>query len=168
MKAIWAQSTDGIIGDGQDMPWHLPEDLAHFKNATAGHPVVMGRATWESLPPRFRPLPGRDNIVISSRTPGPWSSGARVQEDLGSLPADGFIIGGGTIYAATIDQVDEVIVTEIDVLLAEDLGDTAVHAPDLQGFTAAEVGEWKTSEKGYVSVGAHDTPVRFRFVRYTR
>ncbi|MBD8079022.1 dihydrofolate reductase [Cellulosimicrobium arenosum] len=66
---IWAQARDGagrpVIGAGGAMPWHLPEDLAHFKRVTSGHPVVMGRRTWESLPPRFRPLPGRTNVVVT-------------------------------------------------------------------------------------------------------
>src|SRR5699024_1639276 len=69
---IWAQAHGGVIGAGGAMPWHLPEDLAHFKATTAGHPVIMGRATWDSLPPRFRPLPGRRNIVVT-RDPR-WSA----------------------------------------------------------------------------------------------
>ena len=55
---IWAQSTSGVIGRGGGIPWQLPEDLAHFKELTMGHTVVMGRRTWESLPAKFRPLPG--------------------------------------------------------------------------------------------------------------
>ena len=65
---IWAQSTNGVIGLDGAMPWHLPEDLAHFKRTTLGCPVVMGRKTWDSLPPKFRPLPGRKNIVITRQT----------------------------------------------------------------------------------------------------
>ena len=71
LGAIWAQSVDGIIGDGEDMPWHLPEDLKHFKDTTSGHPIIMGRRTWESLP--FKPLPNRKNIVLSSREAGALS-----------------------------------------------------------------------------------------------
>ncbi|UBH05568.1 dihydrofolate reductase [Leucobacter sp. Psy1] len=62
---IWAEGRDGAIGRGGQMPWHLPEDLAHFKEQTWGAPVVMGRRTWESLPERFRPLPGRENVVVT-------------------------------------------------------------------------------------------------------
>ena len=65
LGAIWAQTDAGIIGRNGDMPWYAPEDLAHFKKVTLGAPVIMGRRTWESFPPRFRPLPGRTNIVIS-------------------------------------------------------------------------------------------------------
>ena len=63
---IWAQARGGVIGAGGVMPWHLPEDLKHFSRTTKGSPVVMGRRTWESFPARFRPLPGRTNIVITS------------------------------------------------------------------------------------------------------
>jgi len=65
LGAIWAQTDAGVIGRAGDMPWRAPEDLAHFKAVTLGAPVIMGRRTWESFPPRFRPLPGRTNIVIS-------------------------------------------------------------------------------------------------------
>ena len=69
LGAIWAQTDAGIIGRDGDMPWYAPEDLAHFKKVTLGAPVIMGRRTWESFPPRFRPLPGRTNIVISRSVP---------------------------------------------------------------------------------------------------
>ena len=64
---VWAQSTSGVIGRGGDIPWRVPEDLARFKEVTMGHSVVMGRRTWESLPARVRPLPGRRNVVLSRR-----------------------------------------------------------------------------------------------------
>ena len=93
--AIWAQSRNGVIGDGQGMPWHIPEDLKHFKAVTLGQPVIMGRRTWESLP--FKPLPGRENLVLSSRDPGEWSAGATV---ITEIPQEGWIIGGGEVYRA--------------------------------------------------------------------
>lgn len=65
LGAIWAQTIDGVIGRDGVMPWHVPEDLAHFKEATAGKPVIMGRRTWESLPDAYKPLPGRVNIIVS-------------------------------------------------------------------------------------------------------
>lgn len=147
MRAIWAQSLDGIIGDGATMPWHLPEDLAHFKETTLGQPVLMGRATWESIPERFRPLPGRDNVVLSSRAPGEWSRGAMVVD---KLPAtfEGWVIGGGSVYAATMPQVEEVVVTLIDATLAAELGDKAVKAPPLTGFALERETEWRTSRNG--------------------
>jgi dihydrofolate reductase len=66
---IWAQARGGVIGADGTMPWHLPEDMKHFRRTTRGAAVVMGRRTWESFPPRFRPLPGRTNVVLS-RDPG--------------------------------------------------------------------------------------------------
>ena len=62
---VWAQTSGGVIGKDGDMPWNLPEDLKHFNRLTMGHPVVMGRKTWLSFPDKFRPLPGRTNIVIT-------------------------------------------------------------------------------------------------------
>ena len=66
VKLVWAhRAVRGVIGRDNTIPWHVPEDMAYFKKVTQGHPVIMGRRTWDSLPPRFRPLPGRRNIVIS-------------------------------------------------------------------------------------------------------
>ena len=63
---VWAQARNGVIGADGGLPWHLPEDLALFRRLTMGSTVVMGRRTWESLPDRFRPLPGRTNVVLTS------------------------------------------------------------------------------------------------------
>jgi dihydrofolate reductase len=71
LGAIWAQTCDGIIGRNGTMPWHIPEDLNHFKEITAGKPVIMGRRTWESLPDVYKPLPGRVNIVITRSVSAP-------------------------------------------------------------------------------------------------
>lgn len=65
LGAIWAQTIDGVIGRDGVMPWHVPEDLQHFKEVTSGKPVIMGRRTWESLPDTHKPLPGRANIIVS-------------------------------------------------------------------------------------------------------
>ena len=75
---IWAQSPDGVIGADGSIPWHVPEDLRFFSRTTVGHPVIMGRRTWESFPERFRPLPGRPNIVITSRPDSVPTDGSRV------------------------------------------------------------------------------------------
>ena len=71
INLIFARAANGVIGKDNTMPWHLPEDLAHFKRLTQGCPVVMGRKTWDSLPPRFRPLPGRSNMASRQRQAGP-------------------------------------------------------------------------------------------------
>ena len=76
INLIFARAANGVIGLDGTMPWHLPEDMAHFKQQTAGAPVIMGRKTWDSLPPRFRPLPGRRNIVVT-RQPDWHAEGAQ-------------------------------------------------------------------------------------------
>ncbi|RYY68376.1 MAG: dihydrofolate reductase, partial [Comamonadaceae bacterium] len=78
---VYARARNGVIGKDGVMPWHLPEDLAHFKRLTLGCPVIMGRKTWESLPPKFRPLPGRRNIVVTRNRD--WSAaGAETADSL--------------------------------------------------------------------------------------
>jgi len=144
---IWAQSLDGVIGASGTLPWRLPEDLAHFKATTLGHPVVMGRRTWDSLPPRFRPLPGRRNIVVT-RTPQWTSEGAdraaSLPEALRLAGDDVWVIGGGEIYQAALEYATVLSVTEIDT---EVTGDT--YAPKLDAsWEATRDGEWLTSASG--------------------
>lgn len=173
MRAIWAQSKDGIIGDGKDMPWHLPEDLKHFKETTLGAPVLMGRATWESIPEKFRPLPGRDNYVVSSREPGAWSAGANVVKQLDdpAIPADVWVMGGGQIYAATLPHVTDVVVTIIDAALANTMGNEAVYAPELDAFKIVSESDWYESANGkllYNSEPEATTPLRYKFLNLHR
>lgn len=146
------------------MPWHLPEDLAHFKATTNGGAVVMGRATWESIPERFRPLPGRENYVLSSREAGEWSRGAVVVSELPDT--DAWIIGGGRVYADTLPLVSEVVVTEIDVSLQDLPG--AVHAPSLEGLTIQHASDWQTSAQGHLTLVDSNEPLRYRFLTYVR
>ena len=126
---IWAQARNRAIGKNGVMPWHLPEDLAHFKRVTLNHPVVMGRKTWDSIPPRFRPLPGRTNIVVT-RQPDWNENGAQRTSSLREAlqlcenSAQVWIIGGAQIYAQALPLADELVVTEID---ADFDGDA--HAP---------------------------------------
>lgn len=70
LGAIWAQTDKGVIGRNGTMPWHVPEDLKHFQQTTAGKPVIMGMRTWESLPDTYKPLPGRVNIIVSRSVNG--------------------------------------------------------------------------------------------------
>ena len=116
---IWAQSRNGVIGKDGVMPWHLPEDLAHFKRTTLSHPVIMGRRTWDSVPPRFRPLPERRNIVVTRQ--GDWHQiGAKtalsLREALQFCESSGnvWVIGGAQIYAQALPLADSLVVTEID------------------------------------------------------
>ena len=96
---IWAQAANGVIGRGGALPWHLPEDLAHFRDTTRGSTVVMGRRTWDSLPDRFRPLPGRRNVVLTRHDT--WTAdGAEVVHDLAESrggAGDPGGVGGGAV-----------------------------------------------------------------------
>lgn len=119
LHLIYARAANGVIGKGNALPWHLPEDMARFKQLTQGCPVVMGRKTWDSLPPRFRPLPGRTNIVITRQTD--WHAdgavrAASLQDALQHTSAGQtvWIIGGAQVYAQALPLADRVEVTEID------------------------------------------------------
>jgi dihydrofolate reductase len=114
---VWAQAEGAVIGAAGGLPWHLPEDLKLFRTLTMGSTVVMGRRTWESLPERFRPLPGRTNVVLTSDRM--WSAGgahpaASVEEVL-AAHEDVWVIGGGTVYAAFLPHADRLVVTEVDL-----------------------------------------------------
>ena len=115
---IYARARNGVIGKDNALPWHLPEDLAHFKATTMGQPVIMGRKTWDSLPPKFRPLPGRLNIVVTRQRD--WQAeGAQVahsvEEALALCPnSTPWVIGGAELYALALPLAKRVMVTEID------------------------------------------------------
>jgi dihydrofolate reductase len=128
---IYAHARNGVIGKDGILPWHLPEDLAHFKRTTLGAPVIMGRKTWDSLPPRFRPLPGRKNVVItrdaSWQAPGADRAGSLQEAIALCAGADvAWITGGAEIFRQAIPHADLAVVTEIE---ADYEGD--VHAPPL-------------------------------------
>jgi dihydrofolate reductase len=119
LNLIFARARNGVIGHNNTLPWHLPEDLAHFKATTLGQPVIMGRKTWDSLPVKFRPLPGRMNIVVTRQTD--WhSEGAHVvhsvDEALQACPTDAqpWVIGGAELYRLAMPLATRVVVTEID------------------------------------------------------
>jgi dihydrofolate reductase len=119
---IVARARNGVIGASGTLPWRLPEDLAHFKRTTLGHPVVMGRRTWESI---GRPLPGRRNIVVT-RQAGFAAEGAEVVPSLDAAlglctgSAEVFVIGGAQVYRETLPLAQRLIVTEIDADFAGD------------------------------------------------
>jgi dihydrofolate reductase len=119
---VWAQAADGVIGVDGALPWHLPEDLRLFRALTTGGTVVMGRRTWESLPPRFRPLPGRRNVVLSTTLDDGLAGATVVSSVPDALALDGdlWVIGGGAVYAAFLPHADEVVVTEVDTRLPGD------------------------------------------------
>jgi dihydrofolate reductase len=154
---IWAQSTSGIIGRDNGIPWRLPEDQARFKELTMGHTVVMGRLTWESLPATVRPLPGRRNVVVT-RQEGYVANGATVVRDLKSALTDGetWVIGGAQIYALALPLAARCDVTEVDLDLPREDEDAV--APVLDEEWVGTEGEWQTSASG----------LRYRFFRYLR
>jgi dihydrofolate reductase len=139
---IWAQSANRVIGRDGALPWRLPEDMAHFRTCTRGATVLMGRRTWESLPPRFRPLPGRRNLVLS-RTP---QDGAETFPDLAAALAaasgDVWVTGGAGVYRAALPFADRIVVTEIRESFD---GDT--YAPEPPG-PPDRTGEWLESATG--------------------
>ena len=155
---IWAQARGGVIGDGTAIPWRLSEDLLHFKQVTAEGAVVMGRRTWDSLPERFRPLPGRRNIVISRTVD--WSAdGADVAsspetalELAGDSPV--WIIGGGEIYHLFLPLASRLEVTELDL----DVPGVTTAPPLDDTWRETAASEWMLSATG----------IRYRFVTHLR
>ena len=146
VNLILARAANGVIGAGGALPWRLPEDMAHFKQQTAGCPVIMGRKTWDSLPERFRPLPGRQNIVVT-RQPD-WNekgaqraSSLREALSLCEQAPEAWVIGGAQIYAEALPLARRAVITEI----ARDFEGDA-HAP---AFDAAS---WReTARTAHVS-----------------
>ena len=158
---IAAVARQGVIGHDNALLWRLPEDMAHFRRSTQGCPVVMGRRTWDSLPERFRPLPGRHNIVVTRQAD--WqAAGATVAHTLDdALAAAGpvervFVIGGAELYAAALPVADELLLTEID---ADFVGN--VRFPDWPRERFSET--WREPHQA-----APPNHFGFDFVRYTR
>ena len=166
---IWAQSSSGVIGRDGGIPWHLPEDLARFKDVTMGHTVVMGRRTWESLPAKFRPLPGRRNVVLT-RQADYMAHGATVVGDLEEAviggqersnpgidtPDDVWVIGGSEIYHLALPVATRCEVTEVEIDLRLEDGDAL--APMLDESWVGTSGDWRDSTSG----------LRYRFHHFLR
>ncbi|HSW08656.1 dihydrofolate reductase [Aquabacterium sp.] len=158
---IVAVARNGTIGHGNALLWHLPEDARYFRAQTMGCPVIMGRKTWDSLPARFRPLPGRQNIVVT-RQPGWAAAGATVAHSLDqALLAAGdaarvFVIGGAALYAAALPRVDELLLTELH---ADFDGDTRFPPWDRNAFV---------EQHREVHHAAAPNDFDFSFVRYRR
>jgi dihydrofolate reductase len=158
LTLIVARARNGVIGRNGALPWRLPEDLAHFKRTTMGHPIIMGRKTWESI---GRPLPGRRSIVVS-RQAGFIAAGAEVAASLDDAlrlcqgSAEVFVIGGAQLYRDALARADRLIVTEID---ADFEGDT--HWP------AIDPAQWREAEREHVRATA-ERPFGVDFVIYLR
>jgi dihydrofolate reductase len=153
---IWAQSSSGVIGRNNGIPWRLPEDMARFKELTMGHPVIMGRLTWESLPAKFRPLPGRRNVVVT-RQADYMAEGAEVVQSLEDAPLDdAWVIGGSQIYGLALSLATRCEVTEVDIDLRREDDDAL--APVLDESWDGTEGPWQDSSSG----------LRYRFYSYLR
>lgn len=158
LTLIAAVARNGVIGIDNRLPWHLPADLKHFKALTLGHTVIMGRKTWESLPDKFRPLPGRRNIVIT-RNPSYRAAGALVASTLpealrAAESGEAFVIGGAELYAAALPLADRLQLTEID---ADFEGDTR--------FPAIEGSQWLESAR---ETHRDEAGLGYAFVCYRR
>jgi dihydrofolate reductase len=155
---IVARARNGAIGRQDGMPWHLPADLAHFKRTTLGHPVIMGRRTWESI---GRALPGRRNIVVS-RTPGLRAPGAEVVGSLADAwravagADESFVIGGGQLYADALPDADRIYLTDV---IGEVDADTY--------FPALVPGQWRETVLGEHPADERN-PWAFRFLLLER
>lgn len=156
---IAAIARNGAIGRDNQLLWQIPEDMAHFRQLTAGQTVIMGRKTWESLPPRFRPLPGRRNIVISRQADYP-APGAELANSLEAALAllgsteTAFIIGGEQIYRLAMPHAQRLEITHVDL------------APEADAWFPEIGPEWQ-------SIGEHGLPAQegrpaCRFVSYRR
>jgi dihydrofolate reductase len=154
---IWAQSPSGVIGRAGGIPWQLPEDQARFKELTLGHTVVMGRLTWESLPNKVRPLPGRRNVVVT-RQADFMAEGATVVGSLADALTEGeaWVIGGEQIYLLALPAATRCEVTEVEIDLRREDSDAV--APVLDESWVGTTGDWLTSGSG----------LRYRFHSFTR
>lgn len=169
-KMIWAQAyITRVIGHEGAIPWYVPEDMAHFKAKTMGQRVMMGRKTWESLPERFRPLPGRENIVLSRdgdyEAPGAILAGLSYTLS-GSLityingrPMEAgdvvWVIGGAEVYKLMLPFVSDIEVTEVK---HGDYGDASAPYLHPKEWKLTEQGEWLESKAGPI----------YRFLTYAR
>ena len=164
LAAIWAQGHGRAIGRDGAMAWHVPEDLEHFKRLTVGHPVIMGRATYDSLGEQYRPLKGRRNIVVTrSGRSFPGCETAASLEEACTLAGEGlvWIMGGAQIYEVAIPMLDGVVVTDIDI----DVPGADAFAPPLPNWTS----DWELigadPDRGWQT---SSTGLRYRFTALRR
>ena len=159
ISLIAAVARNAGIGRDNGLLWTEPEDQRHFRRTTLGHPVIMGRKTWEALPPRYRPLPGRRNLVVT-RQPHWHADGAEVAPSLEAAierlegAEQAFVIGGAQLYAAALPLASELVLTEVDADWPADAY-----------FPTFERAQWH-AEVSAPRVGADG--LTYRFVTYRR
>ncbi|MCU1477450.1 MAG: Dihydrofolate reductase [Subtercola sp.] len=188
---IWAEARGGIIGDAGTIPWHLPEDLAHFKELTTGDAVLMGRKTWDSLPERFRPLPGRRNLVLT-RDPEWTVVGAEVVHsfgdaivavDTGAAPSGGAAQRGAASSGGAAPASGSASASDDDDELLWVIGGGQLYRQSMTLASRLEVTELDLGVRGDTLAPAVDatwarisaspwlesaTGIRYRFVSYAR
>ncbi len=159
ISLVVGMANNNVIGINNTLPWHIPEDLKHFKSVTLGKPIIMGRKTWESLP--FKPLPGRRNLVIS-RQPDYIGAATAHTESHASLSAalaacdeaEVCVIGGAQIYAQAMAVATDLHVTQIDLSIEGDAF-----------FPAIDPALWQeVSREAHVS----DDGIAYAFIHYQR
>ncbi len=162
LALIAVVASNRMIGRDQQLLWHLPEDMRHFRTTTSGKPVIMGRKTWESLPPAFRPLSGRHNIVVS-RNPAYVADGASLAASLpeairlaGAAP-EVFVIGGAELYRQALPLAGRLYLTEV---AAEAEGDAI--------FPELLPGDWRETSRRSGQVDGAVSGITFDFVIYER
>lgn len=160
LSLIAAVAHGNAIGRNNELLWHESADQKHFRAVTMGCPVIMGRRTWDSLPPRFRPLPGRLNIVVSRD--GAWHAEGATRagslDEALALAGDAgkvFVIGGAQLYALALPRADELVLTEIDADFPD--ADTFFPAWDRAAFDLV-------AQEDHVSSAG----VAYRFATYRR
>ena len=146
LSCIVAVSKNGVIGRDNDLPWHLPEDLKRFKSLTMGHPIVMGRKTYESI---GRPLPGRTSVVLtrSSEFAPPGIIVVRSLDeaiDACEGEAEVFVIGGSSLFAEVLPRVDRLYLTRVHATVE---GDTFFPEETLDDFILLEEENHPIDEK---------------------
>jgi dihydrofolate reductase len=158
LTLIVARARNGVIGKGNAMPWKIPGEQAYFKRVTMGHPIIMGRKTWESI---GRPLPGRRSLVVT-RNADYAAAGAEVVTSLDAAlarvagAAEAFVIGGAELYRLALPRADRLLVTEID---HDFEGDTLLAAPD--------AAHWREAAREH-HAPAPERPFAVDYVEYLR
>jgi dihydrofolate reductase len=158
LSIVVAMSPTRVIGKDNALPWRIPSDLTRFRNLTLGHPVIMGRKSWESIPQKFRPLPGRTNIVVT-RQAGYEAPGAITVDSIGraceeAARAPGaeavFVIGGEDIYRQFLPFVRTVCITTVHAEVEGDtffpeLGNEWSHTPAVKQWRWRKEDQHETS-----------------------
>lgn len=162
LSIIVARASNGVIGKGNELPWHLPEDLAYFKRTTLGKPVIMGRKTWDSIVGRLgKALPGRRNMVLTHHSNWSASGAERVASleealILCSHVPEAFVIGGAQLYTQALEKADLIYLTQIDQAFEGD-----VYFPLPSAFQWEEISRQTQQSKD-------QPPLTFHWIKYQR